>query len=60
MWEIRKITEFPALLLVKSCLPPVDTLKGISKELNVIIFSANIYLLKVNSKTSGRFEIVQS
>ena len=28
--EIRKITEFPELLLVESCLPPVDTLKQIS------------------------------
>ena len=33
--EIRKITEFPALLLAKSCLPPVDTLKQMSNELNV-------------------------
>ena len=32
VWEIRKITEFLALLLVKSCLPPVDTLKEISNE----------------------------
>ena len=30
--EIRKITEFPALLLVKSYLPPVDTLEQISYE----------------------------
>ena len=30
--EIRKIAEFPALLLVKSCFPPVDTLKQISNE----------------------------
>ena len=32
VYEIRKITEFPALLLVKSCLPPVDILKQISNE----------------------------
>ena len=32
MYEIRKITEFPVLLLVKSCLPPVDTLEQISNE----------------------------
>ena len=30
--EIRKITEFPALLLVKPCLLPIDTLKQISNE----------------------------
>ena len=29
--EIRKITEFPALVLVKSCFPPVDTLKHIKR-----------------------------
>ena len=59
VWEIRKITEFPAVLLFKSCLLPVET----SKEMNEcqITFSSNIYLLKVNNrKTKGRFEIVQS
>ena len=32
--KIRKKLEFPTLLLVKSCLPPVDTLKQISNEQN--------------------------
>ena len=32
VWEIRKMTEFPELPLVKSCLPPVDTLKEIPNE----------------------------
>ena len=60
--EIRKIMEFPTLLLVKSCFPPVDTLKQISNELECqIIFAANIYLFKVtNRKTRKRCEIVQS
>ena len=34
VWEMRKITEFPARILVKSCLLP-DTLKEISNEWNV-------------------------
>ena len=33
--KVRKKLEFPTLLLVKSCLPPVDTLKQISHEWNV-------------------------
>ena len=33
--KIRKKLEFPTLLLVKSCLPPVDTLKQISNKENV-------------------------
>ena len=32
MSEIRKITEFSALLIVKSCLPPTAILKQISNE----------------------------
>ena len=30
--ETKKITEFPALLLVKPCLPPANTLNQISNE----------------------------
>ena len=33
--KIRKKLEFPTLLLVKSCLPPVDILKQILNEWNV-------------------------
>ena len=41
--KIRKITKFPVLLLVRSCLPPVDTLKQISNEQNVRYFSQHIW-----------------
>ena len=41
--EIRKITEFASLLLVKSGLPPVDTLIQISNELHARQYSQQIF-----------------
>ena len=60
--EIRKITEFPTLLLVKSCLSPIDTLKQVSKQIKYETISpANVYLFKVNNrKIRKRYETVQS
>ena len=65
--EIRKITEFPVLFLVKSSFPPVDTLKQMSWfQTNIILLyhadikgpeweilsPENIYLFKVNNRKS--------
>ena len=57
--EITNIMELSALLLVKSCLPPVDTYKYQTNRM-ADNFPADIYLFKVsNRKTRKRCEALQ-